>query len=122
MRWEKEYLLELKIFHEVSQPNKRSDKVRIGDIVFLQEDRRPRRMWKTRVEKVKVRTDGAKRTTVLRRGDGRVLFCLFSLSSPWILTRVGRMWRITGTEYISGRDTSVSVSVMTKRILCVVLF
>jgi hypothetical protein len=34
-RWEKEYLLKLRNFHEVSQPNKRSGKVRVGDIVLL---------------------------------------------------------------------------------------
>jgi hypothetical protein len=44
-RWEKEYLLELRNFYEVSLPNKRSGKFRVGDIVLLQEDRRPRHMW-----------------------------------------------------------------------------
>ena len=61
-RWEKEYLLHLRNFHEVSQPNKRSGKVRVGDIVLLQEDRRPRHMWKkARVEELKVGIDGAKK-------------------------------------------------------------
>ena len=60
-RWEKEYLLDLRNFHEVSQPNTRSGKFRAGDIVLLQEDRRPRHMWKkARVQELKVGRDGAK--------------------------------------------------------------
>jgi hypothetical protein len=100
-RWVKEYLLELRNFHEVSQPNKRSGKVRIGDIV-LQEDRRPRHMWKkARLEELNVGRDGAIRTAVLRAADGRVLVRPIQLVIPWRLTRVGRIWRITGTVYIS---------------------
>jgi hypothetical protein len=65
-RWEKEYLLEFRNFHEVSQPNKRPGNVRVGDIVLLQEDRRPRHMWKkARAEELKVGIDGAERTAVL---------------------------------------------------------
>jgi hypothetical protein len=73
-RWEKEYLLELRNFHEVSQPNKRSGKVPAGDIVLLHEDRRPRHMWKkARVVELKVGRDGIKRTAVLWGADGSVL-------------------------------------------------
>jgi hypothetical protein len=61
-RWEKECLLELRNFHEVCQPKKRSGNVRAGDIVLLQEDRRSRHMWnKTWVEELKVGRDGAKK-------------------------------------------------------------
>ena len=66
-----EYLLELRKFHEVSQPNKMSGKVRIRDIVLLQEDRRPRHMWKkARVEELKVGKNRAKRRSVFRGADG----------------------------------------------------
>jgi hypothetical protein len=41
-RWEREYLMELRSFHVISQPKGRSGKVRTGDIVLLQEDHRPR--------------------------------------------------------------------------------
>ena len=80
-RWEKEYLLQLRNFHEVSQPHKRPGKVRIGDIV-LQEDCRPRHMWKARVEELKVGRDGAKRTAVLRGADGGVFIRPIQLVIP----------------------------------------
>jgi len=82
-RWEKEYLLDLRNFHEVSQPNKGSGKVRAGDIVLLQEDRRPRHLWKkARVEELKAGRDGVKRTGVLREADGRVLVRPIQLVIP----------------------------------------
>ena len=82
-RWEKEYLPELRNFHEVSQPHKRPGKVRIGDIVLLQEDRRPRHRWKkARVEELKVGRDGAKRTAVLRGADGGVFIRPIQLVIP----------------------------------------
>ena len=72
-RWEKEYLLELRKFHEVSQPYKRSGKFRVGDIVLLQEDHRPRHTWKkARVMELQVGRDGDKRTAVFCGADGRV--------------------------------------------------
>jgi hypothetical protein len=43
-RWEKEYVLELRNFHEDRKKKRGSGKVRVGDIVLLQEDRRPRHM------------------------------------------------------------------------------
>jgi len=96
-RWEKEYLLQLRNFHEVSQPHKRPGKVRIGDIV-LQEDRRPRHMWKkARVEELKVGRDGAKRTAVLRGADGGVFIRPIQLVIPLEVDQggedVGDHWR-----------------------------
>jgi hypothetical protein len=67
-RCEKEYLMELRNLHEVTQPKKWSGKVRAGDIVVLQEDCRSRNMWnKARVEELNVGRDGAKRTPWSRR-------------------------------------------------------
>ena len=82
-RWEKEYLMELRYFHVISQPKGRSGKVRTGDIVMLQVDRRPRHMWKkARVEELKVGRDGATRTAVLRGANGTVLVYSIQLVFP----------------------------------------
>ena len=69
----KDDLLELRNFQEVCQPKRWSGKVRVGDIVLLQEDRRPRHMWKKARVELKVGRDRAKKTTVLRAADGRIL-------------------------------------------------
>jgi len=45
-RWEKEYLMELKSFHVLSQLKGKSAKVRVGDVVLLHEDCRPRHVEK----------------------------------------------------------------------------
>jgi hypothetical protein len=82
-RWEKEYLMQLRSFHVLSQPKGRSGKVRTGDVVLLQEDRRPRHMWKrARVEELKAGRDGATRTAVLRGADGDVLIRPIQLVIP----------------------------------------
>jgi len=82
-RREKEYLLQLRNFHEISQPKGGSGKVRTGDIVLLQEDRRPRHMWKkARVEELKVGRDGAKRTAVFRGANGTILVRPIQLVIP----------------------------------------
>ncbi|XP_049769730.1 uncharacterized protein LOC126108506 [Schistocerca cancellata] len=48
----KEYLLELRNYHEVKRPSGRVIPFRPGDIVLIQEDLRPRHMWKkARIEK-----------------------------------------------------------------------
>jgi len=82
-RLEKEYLMELRSFQVISQPNGRSGKVRTGDIVLLQEDHRPRHMWKkARVEELKVGREGATRTAVLRGANGTVLVRPIQLVIP----------------------------------------
>ena len=64
-----EYLMELRSFHAVSQPKGKSGKVRIGDIVLLQDDRRPRHMWKrARVEELKVGREGGQENGRTPRG------------------------------------------------------
>ena len=66
--------MQLRSFHAFSQPKGKSGKVRIGDIVLLQEDRRPRRTWKgARLEELKVGRDGATRTVVIRGANGSFL-------------------------------------------------
>jgi len=45
-RWQREYLLQLRTYHEVRGPALQGPKLKVGDIVLLQEDRMPRQMWK----------------------------------------------------------------------------
>ena len=40
-RWKKEYLLDLRSYHQVRRPKGRSMECRVGDIVLLQDDLRP---------------------------------------------------------------------------------
>jgi len=81
--WEKEYLMKIRSFHVLSQPRERSGKVRRGDIVLLQEDYRPRHMWKkARLEELKVERDGATRTAVLHGANGTVLVRPIQLVIP----------------------------------------
>jgi hypothetical protein len=94
-RWEKEYLMELRSFHAISQPKGKSGKVRTGDIVLLQEDCRPRHMWKkARVLELKAGRDGVTKTAILRGANGTVLARPIQLVIPLEVHRVGRMWRI----------------------------
>ncbi|GFR03210.1 DUF5641 domain-containing protein [Trichonephila clavata] len=44
-KWSKEYLLQLRSFHEVLNKDSTIN-IRVGDIVLLQDDIRPRHMWK----------------------------------------------------------------------------
>jgi hypothetical protein len=60
-----------------------SGRVRKGDIVLLQGDRRPRHMWKkARVEELKVGRDGVKTTAVLREANGTILVRPIQLVIP----------------------------------------
>ena len=45
-RWQREYFHQLKSYHEVKRPARQGPKLKVGDIVLLQEDRMPRQMWK----------------------------------------------------------------------------
>jgi hypothetical protein len=94
--------MELRSFHAISQPKRRSGKVRTGDIVLLQEDCRPRHMWKkARVEELKVGRDGAVRTVVHRGTNGTVLIHPNQLVIPLEVDQGGRMW---GSMSICGAD------------------
>ena len=44
-RWQREYLTTLRSFHEVRQ-QQASAKLRVGNVALLQEDVRPRHMWR----------------------------------------------------------------------------
>ena len=49
-RWQKEYVLQLRNFHEVRKPRKCRD-IRETDVVLIQEDVHPRHMWKKAIVK-----------------------------------------------------------------------
>jgi hypothetical protein len=88
-RWEKEYLLELRGFHEISRPKEGSERVRVGD-VLLQEERRPRDMWKKALlEELNVERDGSKRTAVLRGANGTLSGHPIQLVIPLEVDQVG---------------------------------
>jgi hypothetical protein len=70
-RWKKEYLLDLRSYHEVRNSRRRPTACRVGDIVLLQDDVRPRHMWqRARIMETKPGTDGRVRTLILRPTKG----------------------------------------------------
>lgn len=73
-RWKKEYLLELRSYHEVQLPNGRSTECLVGDIVLLQDDTRPRHIWKrARITERRAGRDGKVRTLILRTPEGTII-------------------------------------------------
>jgi len=65
-RWCKEYLLQLRTFHQVRNPGK-YPRVRVGDLVLLQEDVRPRHLWrKARIESLIPGRDGKVRSCAMK--------------------------------------------------------
>jgi len=69
-RWQREYLTTFWSFHEVRQ-QQASTKFRRGDVALLQEDVRPRHMWKRAViEQLIEGRDGMIRTVILRTLEG----------------------------------------------------
>jgi hypothetical protein len=60
-RWQREYVLQLRTYHEVRRPARQGPKFKVGDIVLLQEERTLRHMWK------KARID-----ELLQGRDGRI--------------------------------------------------
>ena len=82
-RWEKEYLLQLKSFHTLSPLKGKVVKVRVGDVVLLHEDCRPRHMRKkAKVEEMKVGRDGVSRTVILRGANGSLFVRPIQLVIP----------------------------------------
>jgi hypothetical protein len=70
-RWQREYLTTLRSFNEVRQ-QQASTRLRRGDVALLQEDVRPRHMWKKAlIEQLIEGRDGRIRTVVLRTPEGR---------------------------------------------------
>jgi hypothetical protein len=70
-RWTKEYLLELRNFHKVQRPVGKAAQIRLGDVVLIEEDVRPRHLrGRARIEELRRGRDGQVRTVVLRMSDG----------------------------------------------------
>lgn len=70
-RWQKEYLMQLRNFHEVRKPRTLKG-IRQGDVVLVQEDVRPRHMWRKAVfDRLLEGRDNEVRTVVLRTPEGR---------------------------------------------------
>ena len=93
-RWKKEYLLQLRNYHEVNTPRKGQHPPRIGDIVLLQEDIRPRHIWKKgRIVELRQGRDGKIRTVILQQSDGTRISRPVQLVIPTRSTRVGRILR-----------------------------
>ena len=71
-RWTKVYLLELRNFHEVRCPVSKIVELRLGDVVLIQEDVRPRHLCgRAHIEDLLNGRDGQVRTVMLRTSDGR---------------------------------------------------
>ena len=68
-KWQqREYLMALKSFHEVQQQQQASTRLRTGDVTLLQEDVRPRRMWKrTLIKQLTEGRDGMIHTVVIHK-------------------------------------------------------
>jgi len=82
-KWTKEYLLEAKSFHEVQHPVGKTSQLRLGDVVLIQEDVRPRHQWgRARIKELRKGWDGQVRTVVLRMSDGCQITCPIQLVIP----------------------------------------
>ena len=89
-RWTKEYLLELRTYHQVRQPYGGETRCRFGDVVLLQEEVRPRHMWKMgRVVVLRAGRDGKVRTVILRTQDGGRLVRPARLVIPLLVDQGG---------------------------------
>ena len=68
--WQREYLLQLRAYHEVRRPARHGPRFKVGDIVPLQEERTPRHMWKkARIDELLQWRDGRIRTVSLLLPD-----------------------------------------------------
>jgi len=78
-RWQREHLMMLRSSHEVRQ-QKASTRHTRGFVVLLQEDVRPRHMWKRAlIEQITEGRDGIIRTVLLRNPEGNKITCPIQL-------------------------------------------
>jgi len=91
-RWQREYLLQLRNYQEIRRPARQGPKFKVGDIVLLQEERCrdtcKRKPGSTNFFEVDTVKSG-RLASISRTELKSVIPC--SWSSPWRLTRVGRM-------------------------------
>jgi hypothetical protein len=107
--WEKENFLRLRNFHKSLSQIKGQARFEPETSSFSKRIAARHIRKKAQVEELKVGTDEAKRTAVLRGADRSVLVRPIQLVTPWRLTRVERMWRITETEYISDQKRRLCI-------------
>ncbi|GFQ73352.1 integrase catalytic domain-containing protein [Trichonephila clavata] len=89
-KWSKEYLLQLRSFHQVRNKDSAIN-IRVGDIVLLEEDVRPRHIWKkARVMNLHQGCNGKIRSCELRV-NGRNLTRPVQLVIPLEIDQGGRM-------------------------------
>jgi hypothetical protein len=71
-RWTKQYVLELRNFHEVQRPVGQTTQLNLGDIILIQEDVRSRHLWgRAHIEDLRKCWDGQVRRMVLQMSVGR---------------------------------------------------
>jgi hypothetical protein len=82
-RWKKEYLLDLRSYHEVHNSRRRLTACRVGDIVLLQDDVRLRHMrQRARIMETKPGRDGRVRTLILQTTKGTNISRPIQLVTP----------------------------------------
>ena len=70
-RWMKEYRFELRSYNHVRRTKRKLANFRVGDLALLQEEVRPRHMWKRGlIEELRPGRDGRIRTVLLRTPEG----------------------------------------------------
>jgi len=69
--WIKEYLIELRSFHKVQCPVGKTTQLHLGNVVLIQEDVRPIRLWgRTCIKELRRGRDGQVRMVALQTSDG----------------------------------------------------
>ena len=88
-RRQREYLTTWRSFHEARQQQPTS-RLRVGDVALLQEEVRPRHMWKrARIEQLIEGRDGKIRTTVLCTPEGNKITRPIQLVIPFEVDQGG---------------------------------
>ena len=73
-RWKKEYLMELRSAHHVSNPTNQSKLFKVGVVVLTHEDKQPKHMWKMgRINETFIGRDGKIRSCAVRLPSGVVI-------------------------------------------------
>jgi hypothetical protein len=69
--WKKQYMLELRNFHEIQSPIGKTAQLSLGDVILIQEGMRPRHLWgRACIRELWKGQDGQARTVVLWTNDG----------------------------------------------------
>ena len=89
--WTEDYLLELRNFHEVQRPVGKTVQLRLGDVVLIEDDVRPRHLWwRAHIVELRRGWDGQVRTVMLRTSDGRQITRTIQLVIPLEVDQGGK--------------------------------